>query len=133
MRCVLRVKMFHSQSDIFQACVAHIFSYTIIIAKIYQAHSVAYMVQAHKENIAFERTVSQICDIGATSFSLKTRKKIIKTNGSSIPDQKTIFIPISHIAKSRTYKSIFGNTQTKNQLSVSKLTCHSIESSSRYH
>ena len=85
MRCVLVVKMFHSQSDIFQACVAHIFSYTIIIAKIYQAHSVAYMVQAHKENIAFEGTVSQICDIGATSFSVKTRKKTLRQMDHKLP------------------------------------------------
>ena len=34
---------------------------------------------------------------------------------SSIPDQKAIFIPISHVAKSHTHKSIFGSTQTKNQ------------------
>ena len=34
---------------------------------------------------------------------------------SSIPDQKAIVIPISHIAKSHTHESIFGSTQTKNQ------------------
>ena len=35
---------------------------------------------------------------------------------SSIHDQNTIFIQISHIAKSHTHKSIFGSTQTINQL-----------------
>ena len=34
---------------------------------------------------------------------------------SSIHDQNTIFIQISHIAKSHTHKSIFGSTQTINQ------------------
>ena len=42
---------------------------------------------------------------------------------SSISDQKTIFIPISHIAKSNTHKSIFGCTQTKNQ-SIQFICCH---------
>ena len=35
---------------------------------------------------------------------------------SSIHDQNTIFIQISHIAKPHTHKSIFGSTQTINQL-----------------
>ena len=34
---------------------------------------------------------------------------------SSIHDQNTIFIQISHIAKSHTHKSLFGSTQTINQ------------------
>ena len=34
---------------------------------------------------------------------------------SSIHDQNTIFIQISHIAKSHTHRSLFGSTQTINQ------------------
>ena len=50
-------------------------------------------------------------------FLIKLQKKHLKLplSPSSIPDQNTIFIPISHIAKSHTRKSIFGSTQTKNQ------------------
>ena len=50
-------------------------------------------------------------------FLIQIQNKYLKLtiSLSSIPDQKAIFIQISHIAKSHTHKSIFGSTQTKNQ------------------
>ena len=43
----------------------------------------------------------------------KTKKHLKAETAISFPDQITVFIPISHISKSHTYKSIFGNTQIK--------------------
>ena len=45
-------------------------------------------------------------------YLVKTQIKHLKLpfSLSSIHDQKTIFIQISHIAKSHTHKSIFGST-----------------------
>ena len=50
-------------------------------------------------------------------FIIKIKKKHQKMpfSLSSIHDQNTIFIQISHIVKSHTHKSIFGSTQTINQ------------------